>query len=397
MMTRPNNLDPALREELIRCGFDDDVDLHAETLAGKGDSWEPDKPLLAEIQRNGRVHVDANRVEQPPNESTGFPVPIPLSQLKSVDLEDAWRLQGYLGVGIITLLSAIWKGGKTTWLTHLLRAFASEGAFIGQAVTPCNVLIISEEPAHLWTARRDDLQIGDHVQILCRPFKGKPDGQTWDAFTSFIAEQVKAKAIAIVIWDTISAFWPVQNENDASEVIAGLLPLRKLCDAGAGVLLVHHPRKSDGTEATAARGSGALTGFVDIILELRRFDAAQRDDRRRTLTGYSRYRSTPDELVIELAQDGGSYALIGTKGNAEARELEAMISTVLPLSLPGFTDKEIKDNWPKDRPPRRDKLLRALKDGSGKLWNRTGAGKKNDPFRYHKNRLAVSVPIGSRD
>jgi hypothetical protein len=320
-----------------------------------------------------------------------FPEPIPLSQLTSVDLEYAWRLKGLLGVGSISLLSALWKAGKTTFLAHILKALAGEMSFIGQAVTPCNVLMISEEPWHLWTARRDQLGIGDHVHITCRPLQGKPDAATWDAFTSFVAEQVNAKHLELVVFDTLSAFWPVENENDASQVIAALLPLRKICDAGAGVLLVHHPRKGDGTEATAARGSGALSGFVDIILELRRFDASQRDDHRRVLTGYSRYQSTPDELVIELTRDNMAYTLLGSKGKAEAEALTAAIMRVLPKVPPGMTKDEILQNWPEERTIQKQKLLKVLNSNTEHPWERTGRGKRNDPFRYFAKPFGNSV------
>ncbi len=51
------------------------------------------------------------------------------------------------------------------------------------------------------------------------------------------------------------------------ETTAALVPLHAITEAGAAVVIVHHPRKSDGAQGTAARGSGAISGFVDIIAD----------------------------------------------------------------------------------------------------------------------------------
>src|SRR5262249_12416766 len=75
----------------------------------------------------------------------------------------------------------------------------------------------------------------------------------------------------------------------------------------AAVRIAHHIEKSDAGEGRAARGSTALAGFVDVMLELRRFRPDCRADRRRVLTGYGRFDEVPGELVIELAADGSGY------------------------------------------------------------------------------------------
>ena len=33
--------------------------------------------------------------------------------------------------------------------------------------------MVSEESEHLWAARRDELNIGDHVSVICKPFLGR--------------------------------------------------------------------------------------------------------------------------------------------------------------------------------------------------------------------------------
>jgi hypothetical protein len=161
------------------------------------------------------------------------------------------------------------------------------------------------------------------------------------------------------------------------------MPFRQFGD-GVAVLPVHHLRKSDGGEATGSRGSGALPSFADVIVELRRFDALRPQDRRRLLTGYSRWDETPDELVIELAEDASGYTAQGDRAEVGRQELRALLREVLPAEPPGKTIDEIREKWPDSRAaPRKQKLIGELARGleSGD-WHREGKGVKCDPYRY---------------
>ena len=174
------------------------------------------------------------------------------------------------------------------------------GSDLGGAITPGNVLIVSEEPRSLWRDRVQELGIGDHCEFLSRPFKGRPSQADWGAFIEWLSRYVMERRCALVIVDTLAAVNPVTDENDSARMMEVLTPLHRVTDAGAGVVLAHHLRKGDAGEAQASRGSGALPSFVDIILELRRYDAGRATDRRRVLTAYSRFDVTPPELVVEL-------------------------------------------------------------------------------------------------
>ena len=151
---------------------------------------------------------------------------------------------------------------------------------------------------------------------------------------------------------------------------------------GASVLLVHHPRKGGAGEGQAARGSGALPGYVDTIIELRRFTKDDQDDRRRVLTAYSRFDETPRELVIELKADG--YATLGTKADTNQTDRLKAIRTILPANGKAMTADAILDAWPDDvtRPSKRTlryDLERAVTDLE---IHRTGTGIKGDPHRF---------------
>ncbi len=233
------------------------------------------------------------------------------SELKAQDKNDKWLWEGYISRGGISLFSALWKAGKTTLLSHLLKAFEQDGEFCGLPVKGCKVLYITEEDQGTWADRRDLMEFGDHVGFECRPFVGRANAGQWVEFLAKVKQDVEDYKFDLVIFDTLGKLWPVKDENSASQVDEALMPLWPLAGTGAGLLLVHHFRKGDGADATGSRGSGALTAFVETIIELRRFESGNQKDTRRVLTAHGRYPETPDELVIKLTDDG--YVAMGDR------------------------------------------------------------------------------------
>jgi hypothetical protein len=280
----------------------------------------------------------------------------------------------------------LWKCGKTTLIAHLLREFGRGGNFLDRRVMPTRVLYITEESEARWAKRRDALGMGDWISFRVQPFVFKPSWSDWEAFLGDVRAEVEREQIGLVVFDTLDKLWPVMKENDAGEVARALMPLRKL---GAATLLNHHLKKGDGKEATGSRGSGELTAFVDTIVEMRRFNPDQADDRRRVLTGYGRSDAVPAELVVELAKDGGGYTVHGAKAAVASTDLRQLIVSCLPFDPPGFDFQKIFDLWPTDAAVRRKTLKAELnagvKDGR---WRRTGEGKKGDPYRFHRLPLA---------
>ena len=199
-----------------------------------------------------------------------------------------------------------------------------------------------------------------------------------------IAAWITVHAYGAVVFDTIAPLLPIRDENDATGVLDALLPLYGITARGAAVLLIHHPRKGDAGEGQASRGSGAIPSFVDVIMELRRYDASNREDRRRVLTAYSRFDETPPEVVIELGDDG--YRTVGDKADAKQSDRLQTIAELLPVDNPGMTAEEVHDHWPDDAAipkPGKRTVQADLKHGAaGRRWATSGAGTKGDPLRY---------------
>ena len=209
-----------------------------------------------------------------------FPQPKPWTELTAAPIAD-WYWHGYLAKGEFTLLSALWKCGKTTLLSLLVKAMLHGGTFAGRTVTPCRVLYVSEESETRWTIRRDKHGATPNVRFQCRPFKGRPNWLDWQLLIKHLTRCVKDGGAQVVVFDTLSNLWPVIHEKDAGEVTTALMELYALSDHAA-VLCVHHFRKAGGAEATGSRGSGALTSFVDTIVEMTRANPKDANDRKRS-------------------------------------------------------------------------------------------------------------------
>src|SRR2546422_167373 len=109
-----------------------------------------------------------------------LPVPTPLfhgmspAHLGALPPAQPWLWTGYLAPGHITLLTSIWKCGKTTLIAALLSRMGAGGTLAGQAVAAGKAVIVSEESPQHWSTRATTFDFGTHVGFLCRPFTGLP-------------------------------------------------------------------------------------------------------------------------------------------------------------------------------------------------------------------------------
>jgi hypothetical protein len=318
--------------------------------------------------------------------------PVRLASATASTEQIRWVWQGYIARGFTTSLTGVWKSGKTTLLAHLLAALERGAAFCRGEVTPGRALVVSEENAGLWVRRRNALGFGEAVDLIARPFRSRPTPHEWKRFITYLAEYVSEHKVALVAFDSLPNLWPVADENDASQVIAALTPLNALTSAGAAVLLLMHPSKSDQTEGRATRGSGALGGFVDVIVEMRRFDPERHSDTRRVLRSFSRFEETPAEVVVAFKD--GAYIVEGSVTEAKGADRLSVVFDLLRGAGRPLTAEELLFTWPTSEMPRpslrtlRRDLADAVRRG---FLNRAGDGHRENPSTYS---LAGSTPVG---
>lgn len=317
------------------------------------------------------------------------PVSLP-SELWPEDLstlnqgQTPWLWHGYLAPGNVTLLTSQWKSGKTTLVAVLLSRLKTGGSLAGLTVAPGKAVVVTEEsPAH-WQARARKLDFGRHVCWLCRPFRGKPRSDEWLALIDRLARLHDEHGITLVVIDPLASFLPGRGESDAACMLDVLMPLQRLTTLGMAVLVLHHPRKGETVAGQAARGSGALSGYVDIIVEMECYSRLADEDRRRKLRAFSRHEETPRQMVIELTPDGTDYLALGDFASEEFHQTWQALRDILELAPHPLTRHQLLDCWAEDATPP-DKatvwkwLDRALDRG---LICRAGTGHKNDPFIY---------------
>jgi len=304
-----------------------------------------------------------------------------------------WLWQGYLAPGLVTLLSARPKTGKTTWLFHLLRALFASQPFLGYATQhPGKVLLLTEEGASLLRPRLQLHGLAQDGLLLLR----RHAVPNWLAALDQIQLAV-ADGVRLVVIDTLAAFWGVHDENDATAVGKALLPIQRFAqEQEVAILLLHHLRKAKGDDGTAHRGSGALVGAVDVAVEMGRIP---NQPRRRMLQALSRLEETPTGLVIELAE--GSYSCLGPPDYVSRKEVRAQILATLPRHdekpIPRedrVHDKGVEEGLlsklkPKPSPTLLKEVLSELvKEG---LVQESGRGVKGDPCLYRKAPISDSV------
>jgi hypothetical protein len=297
---------------------------------------------------------------------------------------DRWLWDGYLAAANVTLLVGQWKGGKTTLLSVLLARLGAGGVLAGLRVRPGRAVVISEEAEDLWAERIERLALGDQLTLLSRPFRGRPTPDAWQQLVDSLVARHQDQPFDLVVIDPLAAFLPGRTENDAGGMLDTLLPLQALTLLGVSVLVLHHPRKDEKVPGRLARGSGALSGSVDILIELELIGSAADDDRRRKLSAFSRHRSTARRMVIELTEDGTDYVSLGDYVGNDFEDNWPILAGVLEDADHKLTRKQIRDYWPEDFVRPSAMMLwrwldRAVKE---KRVLSEGTGRRGHPFVY---------------
>jgi RecA-family ATPase len=294
-----------------------------------------------------------------------------------------WLWHGYLATGNTTLLASQWKAGKTTLLSALLGKMRTGGELAGLTVKPARAVVLSEEDPSLWQPRHKMYNFGDNLGLLCRPFRGKPTHQQWAELMEQLTERQAVVGLDLLVIDTMITFLPGRNENNANLMAEALLPLQQLTSQGVAVLILHHTRKQESADGKMARGSGALAGFVDILIEKHWYGSPEGEDRRRRLQSWSRYSETTRQLIVEWMANG-EYVARGDVYEEIFRSHWDLLHAVLAVAQGKLTREQIRRRWPEGHEPPEPITLwrwlsRAVEQGQ---VERSGAGHGHDPHRY---------------
>ena len=300
------------------------------------------------------------------------PVFITLAQLANApEVEPDWIWPGYVTPGSLTLLAGRPKVGKSTLLFELMAAIDGGATFCGRATRRARIVLLSEEREGTLREKARSRQWSDAVSLLLHH---TAYAITWPEIVRYAAEHVGPGGLVIV--DTLADFagLAADAENTAGAVLSTLRPLQEVAGNDRAVLVVSHQRKAAGDHGEAVRGSNALTGAVDVVIEFER--APGIGDYGRVLKAGSRFSATPADLVVRQTERG--YEAFGELASATAAsELERVAARIAELGE--VTAEEIAEDLGLSKGTVQRRLV-ALRS-AGRLA-RTGAGNRGDPYRW---------------
>jgi hypothetical protein len=147
---------------------------------------------------------------------------------------------------------------------------------------------------------------------------------------------------------------------------------------------LHHPAKGPRADGQAARGSGALTGLADVVMEMACYRRARSRDRLRRICAYSRYAQTPRHLIVELNADGTDYLVRTDAAGTPLVQPWPELHHLLAHASDKLTQQEILQRWPAEGDaPERSTLSRWLKRATEQgVVCCSGTGYRGDALRY---------------
>ncbi len=297
----------------------------------------------------------------------------------------------YIVPGIITALGGPPKIGKSTLSMAMAEAVGSGAeSFLGQPINGGPVLYVSEEAA---STLKHKMPAGE-VYLLTRDLAWPRP--SWEELIDLTAEEAKRTGAVLVVIDTLahwSGFEP-EREKDAGAMQAKMAPLQALTRDGVAVLLDVHSRKGGGEHGEGLRGSNALPGAVDIILELERIGDAPRQ---RAILSLSRYPSTPGLLIVDHDPHEGSWSVIGEsaeRGDTRAIADREAILKALRSSDEGLSREALERAVGAPRIQWKA-ILDTLQ--TERMIRRSGRGVKGEPYLFQIVRTdAAQAPAQKR-
>ena len=262
-----------------------------------------------------------------------------------------WLWEGFIRMGKANLLYGDPKTGKTRLVLGMLGHYLNNAeSFLGHSLSTGGneVLIVGPDMCQDdWAANFVDFHIGQKDGSFHERIRGvvsQGNGFRLDEKgIQLIVDECRESPGLVVMLDSLFTLMSSLGLDENKPGFAD--PLAALVDAvapyGATLIVIHHAKKAgvDGSMASAARGSSAITGFVDQLIHLRDFGEGN------TAKGGSDVelktqgrRGRPSHLIISFDSEAQCWISRGTARDVR-REAEA---AAIGESLPEMQERVVR-------------------------------------------------------
>lgn len=228
----------------------------------------------------------------------------------------SWRVEGLLPDGMLTVLHACDKLGKTILAWEVAWAILRNSPLFGLFAVPPGrvVLALLDDPRDLTVQRRDALGLTDHEDLRIVT----PEDADLSDPVAFLADFKKACEEfrpQLVVIDALYHFAPSGRDsmNDAARMRGIMTEFNSLAETlPAAILLIAHDKK-DGSDVA---GSHVIRASAKALLHLTKpkWTNEEEDDGRRILTVVSKMTAEARHLL--RCQGVGSWTYIGRGDSA---------------------------------------------------------------------------------
>lgn len=280
-----------------------------------------------------------------------------ISTLQALPRE--WLIEGVVPQASLTLLTAPPAGFKT-WFALSLAGAVSKGAdFLERKTIRAPVLYVDyENPESLIHERRDVLKLDGEIRLWGH-WLHDPPPQIGDKRLLKIARRVRP----LIILDSFVRAHSA-DENNANQMASVIAELRRLADAGATVILLHHKAKSPKSQY---RGSTDILAGVDIAFELRKKGP---NNRHMVLECFKHRLAEEFSLPMRFDIGRGCFVAAGPPSSGSSSLVRAIEGVI--REFPGISQKDLLRRAGLAETSGRD----ALREGEGPHWRSVrGKGK----------------------
>lgn len=341
--------------------------------------------LISEIQRAPLwTPVSATSPEAPaPGAAIGHRSGFKLVKLGDLlsqpEVPPDYLLEGMLVRGTVSAVVAKPKVGKSTLARALCLAVATGKEFLGRNSQQgaCIYLALEERKEEITADFR--AMGADGTEPIEIHANTAPAGAI-----SSLVDLVRNQQPALVIIDPLFRLAHVRDEKAYAEVCAALSPLIDVArETNTHILVTHHSGKAQkGDAIDSPLGSTAISAAVSSLVFLKRAESY------RSIQTVQRTGSDLPETVLTFDPQTRLLSIGNTRADADRdaieREMLEYLKAAGEKSEPGIVDHVEGANGVKR------KALRSLVER--RLVERTGTGKKGDPFKYS---FACTEPVSS--